>query len=168
MQSAIQVLIFNSAWPSLCRLAFCSWRVYACIIHVWWQIKWYVAHLNPLVNAHNEKCYTNSLYCETPLSFSFNEENLIFNAVYQHKIMKFWDETEDRMKLVAYFLGSTRSTRTDSAPAMMLSAATEDIKSALRFRSRSSDAKFSFVAMTFGAMPNSLKSCNIMQTVIHM
>jgi len=71
------------------------------------------------------------------------------------------------MKQAAYFLGSTRSTRTDSAPVMMLSPTSEDDKSALRFRSRSFEAKFSFVAMTFGAMPNSPKSCRSMQTVKH-
>jgi len=48
---------------------------------------------------------------------------------------------------------------------MMLSPASEDDMSAFRFRSRSFDVKFSFVAITFGAMPNSLKSCEIMQTV---
>ena len=64
-----------------------------------------------------------------------------------------------------YFLGMTRSTSTDSAPAMVLSLASEDDMSALRLRSRSFDAKFSFVAITFGAMPNSLKSCKMMQAV---
>jgi len=67
--------------------------------------------------------------------------------------------------MTTYFLGRTRSTSTDSAPAMMLSPASEDDMSAFRFRSRSFDVKFSFVAITFGAMPNSLKSCEIMQTV---
>jgi len=47
----------------------------------------------------------------------------------------------------------------------MLSPASEHDISALRFRSRSFDAKFSFVAITFGAMPNSLRSCEMMQTV---
>lgn len=64
-----------------------------------------------------------------------------------------------------YFLGRTRSTITDSAPAMMLSPASEDDMPALRFRSRSFDAKFSFVAITFGAMPNSPKSCEKIHSV---